>query len=52
MFQTTVLEKIKIYFMLSDFFSKNRAVHEIKLMPKNVVETVGPQMTSEYGAYA
>ena len=32
------------------FFSENRTVYEI--MSKNVVETEGPQMTSQYGAYA
>ena len=32
------------------FFFKNRTVYEI--IPKNVVETEGPQMTSQYGAYA
>jgi hypothetical protein len=32
------------------FFSENRTVYEI--IPKNVVETEGPQMTSQYGAYA
>jgi hypothetical protein len=31
-------------------FSENRIVYE--LMSKNVVETEGPQMTSQYGAYA
>jgi hypothetical protein len=30
--------------------SENRAVYEI--MSKTVVETEGPQMTSQYGAYA
>jgi hypothetical protein len=32
------------------FFSENRTVYEI--MSKNVVVTEGPQMTSQYGAYA
>ena len=36
--------------MFNNFFSENRAVYEI--MPKNVVETEGPQMTSQYGANA
>jgi hypothetical protein len=36
--------------MLNNFFSENRAVCEI--MSKNVVETKGPQMTSQYSAYA
>jgi hypothetical protein len=31
-------------------FSENRTVYEI--MSKNLVETEGPQMTSQYGAYA
>ena len=31
-------------------FSENRTVYEI--MSKNTVETEGPQMTSQYGAYA
>jgi hypothetical protein len=30
-------------------FSENHAVYEI--MSKNVVQTEGPQMTSQYGAY-
>jgi hypothetical protein len=32
------------------FFSKNHPVYEIML--KNVVETKGPQMMTQYGAYA
>jgi hypothetical protein len=32
------------------FFFENRTVYEI--MSKNTVETEGPQMTSQYGAYA
>jgi hypothetical protein len=36
--------------MLSNFFSENRAVYEI--MAKNMMEPEGPQMTSQYGAYA
>ena len=45
MFQTNVVEKIKIHTMCSVtfFFSKNRAVYERML--KNVVEQGGPQMT-------
>ena len=35
--------------MFNNFF-ENRAVYEI--MSKNVVEPEGPQMTSQYGAYA
>ena len=36
--------------MFNNFFSKNRTVYEI--MSKNIVETEGPQMTSQYGIYA
>ena len=37
--------------MFSNFFSpENRTVYEI--MWKNIVEIEGPQMTSQYGAYA
>ena len=36
--------------MFNNFFSENRTVYEI--MSKNVVETEGPQMTSQHGAYA
>ena len=35
--------------MFNKFFSEDRAVYEI--MSKNMVETEGPQMTSQYGAY-
>jgi hypothetical protein len=50
-----VLDKIcrenqNTHFMFNNFFSENRTVYEIML--KNVVETEGPQMTSQYGAYA
>jgi hypothetical protein len=34
--------------MLNNFFSEIRTVYEIML--KNVVETEGTQMTSQYGA--
>jgi hypothetical protein len=37
-------------FMFHNFFFENRTVYEI--MSKNIVETEGPQMTSQYGAYA
>jgi hypothetical protein len=40
--QNTVLYSITSY--------ENRAVYEI--MSKNVIEPEGPQMTSQYGAYA
>jgi hypothetical protein len=36
--------------MYNNFFSENRTVYEI--MSKSVIETKGPQMTSQYGAYA
>jgi hypothetical protein len=36
--------------VFNNSFSENRAVYEI--MSKNVVDTEGPQMTSQYGAYA
>jgi hypothetical protein len=36
--------------MFNNFFPEIRTVYEI--MSKNVVETEGPQMTSQYGAYA
>jgi hypothetical protein len=36
--------------MFNNFFSENRTVYEI--MSKNIVETEGPQMTSQYGGYA
>jgi hypothetical protein len=35
---------------LVTFSPENRAVYEIK--SENVVDTEGPQMTSQYGAYA
>ena len=38
------------HFTFNKFFSENRAVCEV--MSKNVVESEGPQMTSQYGAYA
>ena len=40
---------MKTHFMLSNFFPENRTICGI--MSKNVVETEGPQMTSQYGAY-
>ena len=36
--------------MSNNFFPENRTVCEI--MSKNWVDTEGPQMTSQYGAYA
>jgi hypothetical protein len=50
MFYTKVVEKIKHTFYTQQLFSENRIVCEI--MSKNIVETEGPQMTSQYGAYA
>ena len=39
------------HFIFYNFFSpENRIVYEI--ISKNVLETEGPQMTSQYGAYA
>ena len=38
------------HFMFNNFFSENRTVNET--MSKNLVETEGPQMTSQHGAYA
>jgi hypothetical protein len=50
MSQTKVVEKMKTHILYSITFSENHTVYEI--MSKNVVETEGPQMTSQYGAYA
>ena len=44
------LQKIRTHILCSVTFSENRTVYEI--MSKNAVETEGPQMTSQYGAYA
>jgi hypothetical protein len=43
-------ENENTYFMFNNFFSGNRTVYEI--MSKNMEETEGPKMTSQYGAYA
>jgi hypothetical protein len=44
-------ENQNTYFMFSIFFFfENRAAYEV--MSKNVVESEGPQMTTQYGAYA
>ena len=48
MVYTKVVEKIKTHFMFNKFFSKNRTIYEIL---KNMVETEGPQMASQYGTY-
>ena len=51
MFQTKVVEKIKIHILWSiTFFSENRGVYEI--ISKNMVKTNRPQMTIQYGACA
>jgi hypothetical protein len=51
MFQIKVVDKIKTHILCSTtFFSENRTVYEITT--KNVAETEGPQMTSQYGGYA
>ena len=42
-------ENQNTHFMFNNFFSENRAVYEI--MSKNM-EPEGPQMRSQYGAYA
>jgi hypothetical protein len=49
-FQVKDVEKIETHFMLSFFFSENRAVYE--KMSKNMVEPERPQMTIQYGARA
>ena len=43
-------ENKNTHFIFDNFFTENRAVYEI--MSKILVETEGPQMTSQYGAYA
>jgi hypothetical protein len=44
-------ENQNTHFMFNNFFfSENRTVYDI--MSKNMVEPEGPQMTSQYGAYA
>ena len=42
-------ENQNTHFMFNNFFFENRAVYDI--MSKNMVESEGPQMTSQYGAY-
>ena len=45
------VEEIKTHILCSiNFFSENHTVYEI--MSKNEVETEGPRMTLQYGAYA
>ena len=43
-------ENQNTHFIFNKLFFENRAVYEI--MSKNVVQLEGPQMTSQYGAYA
>jgi hypothetical protein len=43
-------ENKNTHFMFNNFFSENRTVCEI--MSRHLVETEGPQMTSQHGAYA
>ena len=44
-----VVEKIKTHILYSiTFFQK---LHVYEIIPKNMVETEGPQMTSQHGAY-
>jgi hypothetical protein len=43
MFQTNILENIKIQFYVPYFFFENHAIYEIKW--KNVVEPERPQVT-------
>ena len=51
MLETKVVGKIKAHFMFNNFFPpENRAVYEI--MSMNFGEPGGPQMTSQYAAYA
>jgi hypothetical protein len=42
--------EMKTHILCSVTFPKNHTIYEI--MSKNVVETKGPQMTSQCGAYA
>ena len=50
MFWTKVVDKTKTHILCSVTFSENCTIYEI--IPKNMVETEGQQMTSQYGAYA
>ena len=43
-------ENQNTHFMFNNFLPENRTVY--KIMPKTIVETEGPQMTSQYGANA
>jgi hypothetical protein len=49
-FQTNVVEKIKIHILYSVTFSESRAVYEV--MCKNMVQPDRPQMIIQYGASA
>ena len=46
----SLIEKQNTRFMFNNLFPKNRTIYEI--MSKYLVETEGPKMTSQYGAYA
>jgi hypothetical protein len=48
--EKSCIEIQNTHFMFSTSFSENRTVYE--MMSKNMVETEGPQMTSQHGAYA
>ena len=48
-FQTKFVEEIRTHFLFNNFFPENRTVYEI--ISINVVETEGPQMTSQHGTY-
>ena len=51
MFHKKVVDKITTHILCSvTFFSENCTIYVI--MSKNMVEAKGPQMTSQYGAYA
>jgi hypothetical protein len=49
MFKTIFVEKMKAHILCLITFFENHIVYEI--MSKNIVETEGPQMTSQYGAF-
>ena len=47
-FDKSYRENKNTYFMFSNLVFENRTVYE--KMSKNMLETEGPQMTSQYGA--
>jgi hypothetical protein len=49
-FHKPCMENRNTYFIFNKFFSENCTVYE--LIPKNMLETEGPQKTSQHGAYA